>query len=58
MGITHFILRLDDTRREIPVKIPIEAIEVFRSLPVHVGGLSRMSLTSGVARPMVAVVLC
>uniref|UniRef100_A0A914CGQ4 Laminin G domain-containing protein n=1 Tax=Acrobeloides nanus TaxID=290746 RepID=A0A914CGQ4_9BILA len=40
LGTTHFILRLDDIRREIPVKIPSEAIEVFRSLPVHVGGVS------------------
>ena len=58
MGTTHFILRLDDIHREIPVQIPKDAIEVLRSLPVHVGGLSRMLLTSGVARPMVAVVLC
>uniref|UniRef100_A0A914BUS5 Laminin G domain-containing protein n=1 Tax=Acrobeloides nanus TaxID=290746 RepID=A0A914BUS5_9BILA len=40
LGTTHFILRLDDIRREIPVQIPSEAIEVFRSLPVHVGGVS------------------
>uniref|UniRef100_A0A914CS68 Uncharacterized protein n=1 Tax=Acrobeloides nanus TaxID=290746 RepID=A0A914CS68_9BILA len=40
LGTTHFILRLDDIRREIPVQISNEAIEMFRSLPVHVGGLS------------------
>uniref|UniRef100_A0A914DB80 Laminin G domain-containing protein n=1 Tax=Acrobeloides nanus TaxID=290746 RepID=A0A914DB80_9BILA len=40
MGTTHFILRLDEKRLEIPVQISREAIEVIRSLPVHVGGLS------------------
>uniref|UniRef100_A0A914BUT8 Laminin G domain-containing protein n=1 Tax=Acrobeloides nanus TaxID=290746 RepID=A0A914BUT8_9BILA len=40
MGTTHFILRLDDILLEIPVHISREAIEVIRSLPVHVGGLS------------------
>lgn len=45
MGTAHSVLQLDDIRKEIPVTIRKEAIEVIRSLPVHVGGLSGMDFT-------------
>lgn len=45
MGTAHSVVQLDDIRKEISEKIPKEAIEVIRSLPVHVGGLSGSNFT-------------